>query len=149
MALSRPIALPRSPAKYRFVLTPLADAMFQLLIFFMLSSNLAPYSLLTIRSGSTGDPAGGETGAQEPAPEPAAPIGDVAIWNVDSGNVIVGGQQFGFDLLADLAASLNADGETGIILVVRDEANVQDLSSVLEALSASGITNIQIAGGPS
>lgn len=149
MALSKPIALPRSPAKYRFVLTPLADAMFQLLIFFMLSSNLAPYSLLTIRSGATGSPEGGESGAEEPAPAPAAPIGDVAIWNVDAGNVVVGGQQFGFDLLADLAASLNADGDASIILVVRDEANVQDLSSVLEALAAGGISNIQIAGGPS
>jgi len=77
----KPLLPPRSPARYRFVLTPLADAMFQLLIFFMLSSNLAPYSLLTIRSGTTGDPAGA--------------------------------------------------------------------SSVLEALSAADVNNIQIAGGPS
>jgi biopolymer transport protein ExbD len=149
MALSKPIALPRSPARYRFVLTPLADAMFQLLIFFMLSSNLAPYSLLTIRSGAAGNPEGGENGAEEPAPEAAAPIGEVAIWNVAAGNVLIGGQQFGFELLADLAAASNVDGDAAIILVVRDEATVQDLSSVLEALSAGGITNIQIAGGPS
>lgn len=144
----KPILPPRSPARYRFVLTPLADAMFQLLIFFMLSSNLAPYSLLTIRSGTTGDPSGADTG-QELAEEEPAPLGDVAIWNVDAGNVVVGGQEFGFETLTALAAALNANGDAAIILVVRNEANVQDLSSVLEALAAAEISNIQIAGGPS
>lgn len=145
---TRGLDLPRSPARYRFVLTPLADAMFQLLIFFMLSSNLAPYSLLTIRSGTISDPSGVEAGP-ELAEEQPAPLGDVAIWNVDAGNVVVGGQEFGFDVLTDLATALNANGDAAIILMVRAEANVQDLSSVLEALSSAGINNIQIAGGPS
>lgn len=147
MAMTKGIILPRSPARYRFVLTPLADAMFQLLIFFMLSSNLAPYSLLTIRSGTTGDPSGAEAG-QQLTDVQTAPLGDVAIWNVDAGNVVVGGQEFGFDVLSDLATALNAAGDAAIILVVRDAANVQDLSSVLEALASAGISNIQIAGGP-
>ena len=145
----KPLLPPRSPARYRFVLTPLADAMFQLLIFFMLSSNLAPYSLLTIRSGTTGDPAGAEAGEAVVEDQPPAPLGDVAIWNVDAGNVVVGGQEFGFDLLADLATALNAAGDAAVILVVRNDANVQDLSSVLEALSAADVNNIQNAGGPS
>lgn len=144
---TKTILLPRQPARYRFVLTPLADAMFQLLIFFMLSSNLAPYSLLTIRSGTTGETTGTDTG-QELAEEQPAPLGDVAIWNVDAGNVVVGGQEFGFELLSDLATALNVDGDAAIILVVRAEANVQDLSSVLEALAAAEVSNIQIAGGP-
>ena len=148
MATRKSILPARSPARYRFVLTPLADAMFQLLIFFMLSSNLAPYSLLTIRSGTTGDSSGVDTG-QELADEQPEPLGDVAIWNVDAGNVVVGGQEFGFDVLSDLATALNANGDAAIILVVRTEANVQDLSSVLEALASAGISNIQIAGGPS
>jgi len=148
MALSKPISLPRSPARYRIALTPLADAMFQLLIFFMLSSNLAPYSLLTIRSGVTGEEVGTDTGAQDPVDQQPAPLGQVAIWNVDAGNVVVGGQQFGFDALSDLASSLNANGDAAIILIVRTEATVQDLSSVLEALEKGGIENIQIAGGP-
>lgn len=122
--------------------------MFQLLIFFMLSSNLAPYSLLTIRSGTTGDTTGTDAGT-DPIEEIAAPLGQVAIWNVDAGNVIVGGQKFGFEVLSDLAAALNANNDAAIILVVRTEANVQDLSSVLESLAAAGISNIQIAGGPS
>lgn len=145
---TRGLNLPRSQARYRFVLTPLADAMFQLLIFFMLSSNLAPYSLLTIRNGTTGDTSGADTG-QELAEEQPAPVGQVAIWNVDAGNVVVGGQEFGFEVLSDLATALNANGDAAIILVVRSAANVQDLSSVLESLASAGISNIQIAGGPS
>ena len=47
---SRRAPLPERPRRYRFVLTPLADAMFQLLIFFMLSSSLAPYSLITLKT---------------------------------------------------------------------------------------------------
>ena len=148
MAMSRTILEPRSQAKYRFVLTPLADAMFQLLIFFMLSSNLAPYSLLTIRSGTTGEEGGGDALGEQPAEEIPTPPGDVAIWNVDAGSVTVGGQAIGFDRLSDLAAAMNANGDAAIILVVRAEANVQDLSSVLEALAAAEISNIQIAGGP-
>ena len=61
----------------------------------------------------------------------------------------MGGQEFGFDLLADLATALNTTGDAAVILVVRNDANVQDLSSVLEALSAADVNNIQIAGGPS
>jgi biopolymer transport protein ExbD len=147
MAISKSILPARSPARYRFVLTPLADAMFQLLIFFMLSSNLAPYSLLTIRSGSTGETGGDPSAA--PVDEAPPPIGTVSIWNVDAGKVVVSGTEIGFDQLADIAEAQNASGDAAIILVVRAEANVQDLSSVLEALAFAGISNIQIAGGPS
>ncbi len=45
-------SLPKSERRYTFALTPLADAMFQLLIFFMLSTSLTPYSLLTITRGA-------------------------------------------------------------------------------------------------
>lgn len=140
------VQLPRRTGQYTFVLTPLADAMFQLLIFFMLSSNLAPYSLLTIRSGSDGSTDGSasnDTG-QDEAPLPPA---DAAIWNVDAGAIVVGGQTFGFDTLADLAAALNVNNDAAVVLIMRDTALVQDMSSVLEALTSAGIENIQIAQG--
>ena len=47
---SRRAPLPERPRRYKFAMTPLADAMFQLLIFFMLSSSLAPYSLITLKT---------------------------------------------------------------------------------------------------
>jgi biopolymer transport protein ExbD len=49
---SRKAPLPELPRRYKFVLTPLADAMFQLLIFFMLTSSLAPYSLITLKTAA-------------------------------------------------------------------------------------------------
>lgn len=45
-------ALPKSTRRYAFSLTPLADAMLQLLIFFMLSSSMAAYSLLGLNSAA-------------------------------------------------------------------------------------------------
>ena len=48
---------PTQRRKIAFMLTPLVDVMFLLLIFFMLSSQTAPYSLLTISVPDTGAPA--------------------------------------------------------------------------------------------
>lgn len=136
------LTLPQTPRKYRFVLTPLADAMFQLLIFFMLSSSLAPYALLKIRSGAEGNFA---NTPGTPADQTATTFGDVAIWNVAAEGVTVGGQRFDFASLPALAAALT-DRETTILLLLRDSAVVQDLARVIEVLSAAGITNVQIAG---
>lgn len=141
-AMRKPLPA-RSGRGYRFVLTPLADAMFQLLIFFMLSSNLAPYSLLTIRSGVAGDAAGGN-GAD---PAEVAPPADSAIWTVAADEIIVGGQRFPRSSLPDLAQAIGADGGASVVLILRDAALVQDLSSVLEALTTAGVTSVQIAGG--
>ena len=133
----------RSGRKYQFVLTPLADAMFQLLIFFMLSSNLAPYSLLTIRSGTASEDAGG---GSDPAELPA-PTADAAVWTVEAEQIIVGGQRFGRENLPALAAALHDSGSASVVLILRDVALVQDLSSVLEALTTAGVESVQIAAG--
>jgi biopolymer transport protein ExbD len=62
------------PRKYGFALTPLADAMFQLLIFFMLSSSLSPYSLIALTRGA---PAG-QSAVLPGVADEAAPTPDVA-----------------------------------------------------------------------
>lgn len=144
-ALAPKFTLPQKPRQYKFVLTPLADAMFQLLIFFMLSSSLAPYSLLTIRSGAEGSFA---NTPGTPENTTATSFGDVAIWNVASDGITVGGQQFGFGTLPDLVAALS-DAEITILLILRDTAVVQDLARVIEALTTAGITNVQVAGDAS
>lgn len=144
MALSRDIlTTQRNPKRYRISLTPLADAMFNLLIFFMLSSNITPYSLLPLK-GTTAVP-GGDAGAA--GQDAAQPLGtDTAIWTISQGQILAGGQQFGIDRVADLTQSLTLLGTSSIVLVVQPEAQVQDLTSVLEALSAGGITQVQLAG---
>ena len=142
-----PISLPRRQRNYSFALTPLADAMFQLLVFFMLSSNLSPYSLLPLRAGALAAP--GEAPAAIDGPE-ATPMaaGDTAIWSVSRDSIVAGGQRFGFDRLPDLAGAVQAAGTARVLLITRSEAQVQGVVSVLEALAARGVTDVQIAAAP-
>ena len=143
-AAARGLNLPRSRRRYRFALTPLADAMFQLLIFFMLSSSITPYSMLTLQShaAATDTPGLGSEPGAEPAANPLP--GEAALWNIENGEVIVGGQRFGFDSLADLAGVLRDQGTADVYLLPRQSAEVQDIVSVLEALSTAGIDAVQI-----
>lgn len=132
----------RETGRYKFVLTPLADAMFQLLIFFMLSSNLAPYSLQIIRSGSADQPGEGGTEIAE-----AVPPSEAAIWTVDADTITIAGQDYDRSSLPALATALSASDDASVVLILRDAALVQDLSSVLEALTTAGIESVQIATG--
>lgn len=143
-ALER-ISLPRRQPRYGFALTPMADAMFQLLVFFMLSSNLVPYSLMEIRSGALAG--GGGTGAPEADAARAMPAGETAIWSVSGDGIVASGQRFGFDRLPDLAAALGQAGTARVLLVTRPGAQVQNLVTAIEALSAAGIHDVQIASG--
>ncbi len=136
--------LPRSERRYSFALTPLADAMFQLLIFFMLSSGLAPYSLLTVQSGP-GETTLGDGGQTADAPPPETLPEAAAIWSIENGMIVASGQRFGFDLLPELTSALKAAETPRVLLIARPEAQVQDLVQVLEALSAAGIEAVQLA----
>jgi len=134
--------LPRPRRKYTFVLTPLADAMFQLLIFFMLTSSLTPYSLLTIRSGAPGEAVSPDGAGPAETPAIAA---NATIWNVRKDEIVAGGQAFAFSALPDLASAVAADASASVLLIARPEAEVQDLTAVLEALTVAGISGVQIA----
>lgn len=141
--------LPQRKRSYRFALTPLADAMFQLLIFFMLSSSLTPYSLITLQSGA--DPGQGATdGTGTEAPDAEALPGETALWSVEADGIVVGGQSFGFERLPALAEALvAADPAARVILILRPSARVQDVARVLETLDLAEIGSVQIAAGPS
>lgn len=143
------IELPRRQRRYGFALTPLADAMFQLLVFFMLSANLTPYSLLGVKAGTIGGAGPGDQ-ALETDPQgtvPALAAGETAIWSVSRDSIVANGQRFGFDALPQLAEAMEAAGTAQVLLVTRADAQVQGLVSVLEVLAAQGITDVQIAGG--
>lgn len=126
-------------------MTPLADVMFQLLVFFMLSSNVMPYALLTVRSG------GIETDGKEPddstlhsAPTAAA---TTAVWTLAADGITASGQRFGLDRLPDLAAALGAQQTRNLLLIIRPGVDIQTVVTVLEQLAARGITSVQIADG--
>lgn len=152
MATASRLALPQRKPSYRFALTPLADAMFQLLIFFMLSSSLTPYSLLTLKSApppAEEAPAPGETAERTPPSAPAAVAPrDTALWTVEAGTLIVGGQTFGFDALPDLAAALGSpSAPADVILFLRPGARVQDVTTILEALQLARVASVQVTAG--
>ncbi len=140
------IKLPQRQRRYRFALTPLADAMFQLLVFFMLSSNLTPYSLLSLRAGAIagGDAAQPGSGEQPGDPRALSP-GETAIWSISRESIVASGQRFGFESLPQLAEAIQQAGTARVLLVTRSDAQVQGVVSVLEALAANGITDVQMA----
>ncbi|SOC10567.1 biopolymer transport protein ExbD [Rhodobacter sp. JA431] len=138
--------LPASERRYGFTLMPLADAMMQLLIFFMLSSSLSTYSLIDLR---TGPPLTSGSGT---APSLAALVADTgpdssALWSIEPGFVIANGQRFGFDTLPLMVGALKQQEAPKVLLILRKGSSVQDLVVVLEALSAGGVADVQIVTG--
>lgn len=151
MAQAFSLNLPERRTNYRFALTPLADAMFQLLIFFMLSSGLTPYSLLTFQSAdaqAAAQPSVSGDDGEAPAPQFDQDQGTVALWTIEAETVLVGGQRFGFDALDDLAGALGSDDDPGaVVFIVRPSAQVQDISTVLARLTAANISSVQLSAG--
>lgn len=124
-----------------FPLTPLADAMFQLLVFFMLSAGLSPYSMLLLQSGSSTVP--GDDVSRPVVEAPAAPV-ESTTWTLEAGRINANDQPFNFVDLPDLVAGLTAGGVRQIVLIVLPDASVQDLAIVLEALTTARIGGIQL-----
>lgn len=135
------------------MLTPLADAMFQLLIFFMLSSSLAPYSLITLKTApkavSEEDVAEAGSGPgndpSQPAPPPDA--ANTTLWTVNNGSVRSAGLDYNMDQLGDLAAALGEGRPGRVVLIVTSEARVQDVAHALEALEGANVGAVQISRG--
>ena len=76
--------------KPAFALTPLADVMFQLLIFFMLSTSLAPYALLPL--GAPAAEAGRDDTASA-APAPPTEFERPQIWHLGRNSLRVGNRR--------------------------------------------------------
>ena len=143
------LVLPRRNRRYRFSMTPLADVMFQLLIFFMLSANIAPYSMLDVRTGALSG-GGGTTPDPDSETQPGriTDIRSTAVWTLDeTGTILASGQRFDAARLPALADALLAQGTHDVLVVLRRDVAVQQLVTVLQTLAARGITSVQIAGG--
>lgn len=141
------LKLPVRPRSYRMAMTPLADAMFQLLMFFMLTSSLTPYSLLTVQTPIEAP----QQTSDAPGPVPAQPTDtppDVAIWTLEADRIIVGGQDFSFDDLATLADALGSDAAPAqVVILVNDTARVQDVTSVLAELANANVGAVRVSRG--
>lgn len=140
------IELPRRERKYRFALTPLADAMFQLLIFFMLSSSLTPYSLLTVKSGAApAETLGPGLAPADELPEPDPEAREALLWSLVPGGIVRSGIPIDFDDLPTVVDALaRQEPVPAVSLLVGPEARVQDLSTVLAILRRSDIVDVAL-----
>ena len=143
--MSRLLPVEARPRRYGFALTPLADAMFQLLVFFMLSSSLSPYSLIPL-SAQASEGSGEATAPPPPATgaEPAQP----AVWHLSRGALRIGRESVP---LAELGARMEAlapQAGDGILLFPGRAATVQDVATVLEITGRAGITRVQLVALP-
>ena len=146
---------PEKPRSNRFPLTPLADAMFQILIFFMLTSSLTPFSLLTLQTAAIEENTVGTDDeaapTAPPSPQEATAPPAVVIWNVEAGAVQVAGSAQPYDIgnsddLDALASSLGGGGTSAnVLLLIRDTALVQDVATVMAALSRADVSAVQVA----
>lgn len=141
-AASEPVHIPdpRPGRKQAFALTPLADVMFQLLIFFMLSSSLSPYALLPLVAPA--DPQAAEAAA---VPAPASPV-TPAIWTIGRGEIRAGGSVFAADALPGALRDLRQAGVGELLLFTTAETTTQDVATVLEAVKAAGLTRARLIG---
>lgn len=142
------LQLPERRRNYRFALTPLADAMFQLLIFFMLSSSLTPYSLLTLQTAALPEVPDGTSASQGPAAGPASIPSEVVIWRLERNGIRAAGQRIGFDQLQSVAEALGSSGTPAhVVLIVLPEARVQDVSTALSHLRRANVDAVQVSAG--
>jgi len=139
MASPAPSILPRHVRRRRasFVLTSLIDVIFLLVIFFMVSSQITPFSLIGLGPM-----------AREGQPEPAATDGQAAApavsLRIQAGRVSIAGRPVALDELAPALADLGARGVSALIVVPTASATVQDLVGVLETIKMSGIENVTV-----
>lgn len=142
--------LPVRKRTYRVALTPLADAMFQLLTFFMLTTSLTPFSLITIRSSQEA-PAAEEVGVENHDGEADGQgnvqdtVGNLVIWELEDGMVNANGTRFERDQLGELSEALASNaGEVSVQLVVGLTARIQDVASAMAALSAAEVHKVEL-----
>jgi len=148
---ARKLKLPEQKRRYRIALAPLADAMFQLLIFFMLTTSLTPYSLLTLTTAETGQAPQTESNSTssasqsgEQVPQPSSNL-NVLIWTLSNNSISFDRQSYDLEQVIELAGAISEqEVDANLILVIKPDARIQDVSTVLEALNNANLSEIQI-----
>jgi biopolymer transport protein ExbD len=145
-ARSISLAAAGRPRSYSIALTPLADAMFQLLIFFMLSSSLSPYSLIALTGGAAAGQSAieGQADATATAPTEADKL---VIWHLTRGRVRSGDQSVLLTDLPSVIPSLIAQEVSEVLIFPARSATVQDVATVLELLGSRGVTKVRLVAG--
>ena len=140
------LRLPRRKPRYGFSMTAMADMLFQLLIFFMLSANLTSFTMLDIRTGALAGegPANSDEGS---ATSETSDASTTAVWTLGPNGLTASGQRFALDQIQALVQALVDQGTTNVLIVLRNNIPVSDIVAVLEVLHAHGIHAVQLADG--
>ncbi len=131
------------PRKFRrtISLTPLVDVIFLLLIFFMLTSQIAPFSLISF-AGTKADQ--NTQQVDLPSSSKKTTIGLGALITVLNGGISINGQRTAHLNIDNAMTDLRQTGVTTAIISPRSTANVQDLITVLEAVKKASFETIRI-----
>jgi biopolymer transport protein ExbD len=120
-----------------FMLTPLVDVMFLLLIFFMLSSQTAPYNLLEIMAQGT-------PSAEQAAVEPPVPATAELLVSIARGYVRVNGARVEMADLRSAIERFKTAGFSRAVVTTAQAATVQDVVSVLEEMKRAAFTEMRL-----
>ena len=131
-------ALPPRVRRVRqsMVMTSLIDIIFLLVIFFMVSSQILPFSVLPVGPLTRGD---GNSNSMQ-AESAASPV---AVRVLD-GRAMIGGTSMALGDLKAALDDLGRRGVTSILLMPSNAATVQDLVSALEAAKDASIANVTV-----
>ncbi|MET3900958.1 biopolymer transport protein ExbD [Devosia sp. UYZn731] len=124
----------QSKRRFSFMLTPLVDVMFLLLLFFMLSSQTAPYGLLAVS---------GQTATATSATTPLGVQRELVV-SVGSASARFNGKLFARDQLGTAVAQAIADGYTTAYVSAARQATAQDLVDVIDTFKGAGFPSVLI-----
>ncbi|KRA53065.1 ExbD/TolR family protein [Devosia sp. Root635] len=125
---------PRRRRSY-FMLTPLVDVMFLLLIFFMLSSETALYTLLRLTA---------QTVVADESAAPAAAPGPELLVSIGRSSTRVNGVATPISDLAETLARYKASGIATAALVAGNGAEAQDIVAVIELFEAAEFGQVRL-----
>lgn len=132
--------LPPRPPRRRivFMLTPLVDVMFLLLIFFMLSSQTAPYNLLDIMAQGT------PSATQPAAATLNVPVTGELLVSIARGYARLNGTRVEMANLRSAIEELKAAGFSRAVVTTGQAATVQDVVSVLEEMKRAAFAEMRL-----
>jgi len=131
--------------KRNLTLLPLIDVIFLLLIFFMFSSNLSPFSLLQLTADRN------KAGPDVQAADNPAEVATVSARQIDvmvlvDANLVlrVNGKRIDIAQLQTTLEEFREKGAETLVIAPSRRASVQDLVGVLEAAKRSAIPSVAI-----
>ena len=139
MAAASQAVLPTYVRRRRasFVLTSLIDVIFLLVIFFMVTSQIVPFSLIGLGNVAHDSGAAAPPAVTDTASKPVS-------LRILAGRVMVGGTTVALDALPAALSDLSSRGVTSLILVTTASATLQDMVTTLEMVKASAIPEVTV-----